>query len=55
MSCVSCGITLRYLGADHEGRQYFACYQEGCARRHRLMRRWWESGTDFHVEEIRSH
>jgi hypothetical protein len=55
MPCTSCGISMRYLGADQEGKQYFECHQDGCPRRHKLMCRWWESGTDFQVEEVQSH
>jgi len=52
MSCTSCGITMRYLGTDHEGKLYFECRQDGCDRQYRLIQRWWESGTDFHVEAV---
>jgi hypothetical protein len=55
MSCTSCGIRMRYLGADQEGKQCFECRQDGCPRRHTRMCRWWESGTDFQVEEVPSH
>jgi hypothetical protein len=52
MRCTSCGITMRYLGTDDEGKQYFACHQKGCERQYKPIRRWWESGTDFHVEDV---
>jgi hypothetical protein len=55
MHCASCGTIMWYLGTDHEGKQHFDCHQDGCPRRHLLTRRWWESGTDFHVEEMPAH
>jgi hypothetical protein len=43
---------MQYLGTDHEGRQYFECHQDGCERQHKPIRRWWESGTSFHEEDV---
>jgi hypothetical protein len=52
MSCPSCGINMWYLHTDHQGKQYFTCPQGGCERQYKPIQRWWESGTDFHVEAI---
>jgi hypothetical protein len=51
MRCKSCGIHLRYLGTDDEGKQSFECHQDGCERQYKPIRRWWESGTSFHEED----
>ena len=50
MPCTACGLYMRCLGTDEEGEQYFECHQDGCTQRHKRVRRWWESGTDFWVE-----
>jgi hypothetical protein len=52
MCCTSCGISMRYLGRDQEGKQYFECHQEGCEHQYKRFRRWWESGTDFQAELV---
>ncbi len=52
MPCSSCGVTMRDLGVNPEGKQYFECHQDGCHRRYTLVARWWESGTSFHVEDV---
>ena len=52
MRCTSCGMNMPYLGMDQEGKQYFECHQDGCEHQHKLLRRWWESGTDFQVEFV---
>jgi hypothetical protein len=52
MPCKSCGLNMRYLGTDQEGKQYFECHQDSCERQYKPMRRWWESGTAFHEEEV---
>jgi hypothetical protein len=54
MCCSVCGTNMRYLGMDREGSQYFACHQDGCERQHKPLRRWWEAGTDFHIEFVES-
>jgi hypothetical protein len=54
MPCKSCGLNMRYLGTDQEGKQYFECHQDSCERQYKPMRRWWESGTAFHEEEVPS-
>jgi hypothetical protein len=43
---------MRYLGTDDEGKQYFECHQDGCERQYKPIRRWWESGTSFHEEDV---
>ena len=52
MPCKSCRTTMRYLGTDREGQQYFVCQQNGCDRQYQRVRRWWESGTEFHLEDV---
>jgi hypothetical protein len=52
MRCTSCGMNLQSLGMDHEGKQYFECHQDGCEHQRKLLRRWWESGTDFQAEFV---
>jgi hypothetical protein len=52
MPCQLCHIAMRYLGIDRAGYQYFECHQDGCERQDKLVRRWWEGGTEFRVEDV---
>jgi hypothetical protein len=52
MHCRSCGKPLEFVGTDHEGAQCFACHHPSCVARYQSVRRWWESGTDFSLEDV---
>jgi hypothetical protein len=52
MPCKLCRTYMHFLGMDDEGKQYFECHQDNCERQYKPTRRWWESGTSFHEEEV---